>query len=349
MSTNASLRVKVISVLILALLIPLTALSFRPVSAQPQGFLSVKKTSIVDATGQPVILRGVNYPGYSGSEPTFHSEYIYEGIAEDGFNVVRLPISWSNLEPSPGVFNLVYFYEFVNQDVKWAKENGLYIILDMHQYNWADKFGGTGIPDWAVQQYPATAAGKQAAISNFWVNNTLQEQLAQVWLTIAEIYANEPTIAGYDILNEPTFYIYNNQGANASSITQFYTKILNTIRPVDQKHIVFLEQANTNLPSVPFANIVWSPHFYALSTVSEYYHDNITILASALAEDYQTFVVGMRTPMWIGEFGGFMTDGSQLTYLKDATTLFNEYQIGWAYWPNSGQAGITIPYVLTSS
>ena len=101
------------------------------------------------------------------------------------------------------------------------------------------------MPNWAVQQYPATAAGKQEAISNFWVNNTLQQQLAEVWVSIAEIYANEPTIAGYDILNEPTLYIYNDQGANASSITQFYSKVLNAIRQVDNKHIVFLEQANT--------------------------------------------------------------------------------------------------------
>jgi len=347
MNTREALRVSGIFSIILMIL--LAAFPFRPASAQTTGFLSVKGTSIVDSSGHPVILRGVNYPGYERLPPTLHSEYAYETIAKDGFNVVRLPISWSNLEPSPGVFNLVYFYEFVNEDVQWAKQNGLYIILDMHQYFWAERFGGTGLPNWAVQQYPETVAGRKAAISNFWVNNTLQEHLAEVWLTIAKIYANEPTIAGYDILNEPTFYIYNDQGATPSSITQFYAKLLRTVRPVDPRHIIFLEQANVNLPSVPFSNIVWSTHFYTLATPPKYYHANVTLLASALAAEYQTFVIRMQTPMWIGEFGAFMDNASQSMWLQDATTLFSQYQVGWAFWPATYTASIPIPSVLLQS
>src|SRR3990172_11520598 len=92
----------------LLVLVLTLGLAFVPntFAAKAQGFLSVQGTQIIDSTGSPVLLRGVNYPGYESgrSDPKVHSESAYEMFARSGFNVVRLPISWGNIEPYPGAF-----------------------------------------------------------------------------------------------------------------------------------------------------------------------------------------------------------------------------------------------------
>ncbi len=49
-----------------------------------------------------------------------------------GLNLMRLCVSWSELEPTPGVYNATYV-EYVAQMVSWAREQGVYVIIDMHE------------------------------------------------------------------------------------------------------------------------------------------------------------------------------------------------------------------------
>jgi aryl-phospho-beta-D-glucosidase BglC (GH1 family) len=322
-----------IALLALAIILGMVIAAARTVSAQTTGFLSVKGTWIVDSSGNPILLRGVNYLGYQCGRAVSHSESAYASFAQMGFNVVRLPISWANIEHIKDYFDITWLIWYVDQDVQWARKYGIYIVLDMHQYNWASRFGGCGAPDWSVAQYPPTEQGMREAVSDFWTDISLQAHLVMVWGKIASHYANEPTIAGYDLLNEPWVYSSVIPSLNASHLDSFYTRVTAAIRAVDQNHILFLEPANMNTLNTSFDNkIVWSPHFYQLSFASKYYPQNLTVLQADLAAKYQTFDLGSKTPMWIGEFGAFMTDGSADNWLKDAKALFDKYQIGWAWW-----------------
>jgi endoglycosylceramidase len=308
------------------------------VSANPQSFLSAKGTWIVNAKNQTVLLRGVNYPGYESQDDerggiTLHSESAYRTFAQMGFNVVRLPISWEMLEPYPGIFNDRYLASYVDRDVQWAKKYGLYMVLDMHQYCWAVEFGGSGAPDWSVQQYAPTELGMRKAVSNFWVNGSLQDHLSGVWRNVARHYANEPTVAGYDILNEPRIYTSVISDLNGTHVNSFYLKVVKSIKSVDPNHVIFLEPANMHVFNLTIEkNIVWSPHFYPLAYASEYYPQNITVLEADLAAKYLKFSVETGTPIWIGEFGAFMRDKSYHAWLEDARRLFDKYHVGWAWW-----------------
>ncbi len=340
------MRRKTITALLLFTIIVLVAAPSVTVSAKPQGFLSTKGTWIVDEKDQIVLLRGVNYPGYDAQEPNggirLHRENAYRTLARMGLNVVRLPISWAMLEPEPGAFNIRYLKWYVDRDVQWAKKYGLYIVLDMHQYYWADKFGGSGVPGWIVKGYSSNKEGMQQAISDFWANSSLQDHLLQTWRKIAQYYATESTIAGYDILNEPWIYTCVYPELNGAHVDAFYTNGIATIRSVDSKHIIFLEPANMNTYKLPIReNIVWSPHFYPLAFASQYNPENIKVLEADLAAKYRKFVVEIGTPMWIGEFGAFMKDNSRLEWLQDAVTLFEKYQVGWAWWAFDGKGGFT--------
>src|SRR3990172_7322979 len=328
----------------LLVLVLTLGLTFVPniFAAKTQGFLSVQGTQIVDSDGRPVLLRGVNYPGYDSGNPRLHSEAAYETFARSGFNVVRLPISWGNLEPYPGMFYESYLTRYVDRDIRWAKKYGLYIILDMHQFNWAAKFGGNGAPDWTVNQYPPTQTGMLQAVSEFWNNTALQDHLTNVWTKVALRYAKEPTVAGYDILNEPWIYSSVIPNLNASHVDSFYLKAIESIRAVDSNHIIFLEPANMHANSFPMKDkIVWSPHFYPLSFAPHYDPLNITVLSADLDAKYERFVLEMGSPMWIGEFGAFMKDATSEQWLRDAVALFNEYQVGWAWWAYSRTRGST--------
>lgn len=64
----------------------------------------------------------------------------------------------------------------------------------------------------------------------------------------------------------------------------------------------------------------------------KYYPQNFTMLQADIAAKYRRYVIGYEAPMWIGEFAAFMTEGSYAEWLRDATTLFNMYNVGWAWW-----------------
>ena len=53
-----------------------------------------------------------------------------------GFNVIRLTLSWSQLEPTPGTYNVTYL-DRIAQVVGWARQQGIYVLLDMHQDNYS--------------------------------------------------------------------------------------------------------------------------------------------------------------------------------------------------------------------
>jgi endoglycosylceramidase len=341
-------RNKIISFFALAMILGTVIVGNATVSGRTTGFLSVQGTWIVDSTGTPILLRGVNYPGYDSLYPRSHPESAYANFAKMGFNVVRLQISWASLERYKGRFDDYFLSFYVGRDVQWAKKYGLHIVLDMHQYQWASKFGGGGVPDWAVAKYPANELGLREAVSDFWADPSLQDHLIMVWKGIATRYANEPTIVGYDLLNEPWIYTSIIPELNATHIDAFYAKTTQAIRAVDPNHIIFLEPANMNTFNTSFdSNIVWAPHFYPLSYASTYYPENQTVLELKMDAMYQNYVTRSNAPLWMGEFGAFMTDGTANNWLKEAQALFNKYQIGWAWWAYGDQRdGGTVPNCL---
>jgi len=326
---------RTISLFTLAVILGMVIAGRVTASAQTTGFLTVKDTWITDDTGKEVLLRGVNYRGYEQVPIRLHTESDYASFAQMGFNVVRLPITWADLEPSSGTFNVGFLLWHVDQDVQWAKKHGMYIVLNMQQDHWASRFGGCGAPDWAVKQYSPDDLGMREAVSDFWANPSLQDHLVMLWKNIARHYANETTIAGYDLLNEPFVYTSIIPWLNASNVDSFNVKVTAAIRTVDSNHIIFLEPANMPTFNTSFdSKIAWSPHFYPLSFAPVYYPENLTVLEADLEAKYQTFVIQSHRPMWIGEFGAYMNSPSADNWERDAKSLFDKYQVGWAWWPS---------------
>ena len=97
--------------------------------------------------------------------------------------------------------------------------------------------------------------------SELFTNYTNQRWLASTWKYIANYYKDEAVIGGYDLLNEPA------RAGVANTLRNIYEQTIDSIRTVDQKHIVFIEgnwygNDHTGLLPPFDPNMVYSFHHY---------------------------------------------------------------------------------------
>lgn len=193
-------------------------------SQKQDGFAKVRDGKFIDPLGREIILHGVNICEKSKARNflSWHGPKEFAIMREWGFNCIRLGISWEAVEPIPGKYNDEYLGN-IDKRIQWAKDNGIYVIIDMHQDVFGPKVGGNGAPNWATlddgkahirgdgiwSMAYFTSPAVHAAFDNFWDNKPasdgvgVQDHFALTWQHIAKRYANEPTVVGYDLFNEP--------------------------------------------------------------------------------------------------------------------------------------------------
>jgi endoglycosylceramidase len=298
---------------------------------------------IFDDLGRQVVLRGVNlnvigdYYQASPELPAvlpYRAEYFTE-MAAQGFNVVRLLIHWSALEPERDRIDRAYL-ETIRTAIRDAEAAGVYVVLDMHQDAWGKyiatpagtvcppgsepAIGWDGAPEWATLTDGGTTCRRGSrefadavinAFRNFYDDTDgIQGQLVKTWAAVAREFAGETAVAGYDLLNEPHFVDVNDLRF-APALGAFYSRTIDAIRGAERaaggnEHIVFFEPL-VNFPGVgstPEAdftadtNIVFAPHNYAESINSFFTIEGQFRNIRRAASRYQT-------TWWIGEYGWF--------------------------------------------
>jgi endoglycosylceramidase len=202
---------------------------------------------LYDQQGRVVFFHGVNavykLPPYelypAPGKPWNFSAADASLIAALGFNVVRLGMTWSGLEPGtasanntsicrpgapgdPHQFNqavLTRYLDNLDKTVALLGRFHIYTLLDMHQDVYSQQFDGEGAPNWAVCTHGAqitdlpgrwsqnyTSAAADTAYRHFWTNDVagnLQGEFDRVWAAVAGHFRTNPWILGYDPFNEP--------------------------------------------------------------------------------------------------------------------------------------------------
>lgn len=292
--------------------------------------------AIVDTDGRQVTLRGVNLNSlgdYYQADPNLPTvvpvtETDWSAMEAHGFNVVRLLVSWSSLEPRPGHISRSYLRR-VHRAVEHASEHGIYSVIDMHQDAWgkyiasppgvvcppgrSPAIGWDGAPEWATITAGAdtcTAGSREdsAAVQTAWDSfytdrDGIMSHLVQVWGAIAREFRDDPAVAGFDLLNEP------NHGTSPTfldGLTRYFGRAIDAIRAAEGElgenhHIVFFETTvfGVGVPAnfTTDENIVFEAHNYGESI------GNLPI--APLFDYFQSLATGYRTAMWVGEYGWF--------------------------------------------
>ena len=185
--------------------------------------IKISGDRFVNENGDQILFNGVNSvckdpgQGYLFPEP----EQVFRRFREQGFNLIRLGIFWDGVEPQPGVYDQDYLQR-VRDVIALAQENGLYVMLDMHQDLFSRKWED-GAPLWATldeglphpenctmwyDAYLQSEAVIRAA-DNFWRNAPatdgvgLLDHYEAMWEMLAGYFDPCENVIGFEPMNEP--------------------------------------------------------------------------------------------------------------------------------------------------
>lgn len=188
------------------------------------------------------------------------SEEHFSVAARTGFNTARIVLTYRVFEDNgkPGVYKKAG-WDLLDKYIAWAKKHNVYLVL-----NFSVPQGG----------YQPGGGGK-----NLWKKLELQIRFRKLWKEIAQRYANEPSIAAYDLIGEPhpTSSATDSVGDNIQWKT-LAQQLVDDIRSVDQNHLIDVEAVNwvddgtisdwslEVLDSFQFlvndSNVMYDTHFY---------------------------------------------------------------------------------------
>lgn len=344
----------------------LSADDFVPLSTRCQHF--------VDAEGRVVILRGVNariegvFDVDLGPErvplqpiPEFGAADV-ASMRALGFNVLRLPMQWSGVEPTDAraeepprdpEYDETYL-DRVEAVLDLCEAAGLFVLVDFHQDAYSKWIGEDGAPLWAIQPEPemilegpltdlaARRASAQVlrAFETFFgdsaVGAELRRRYAAMAAHVAARFADHPAVVGYDVFNEPV--------ASDEETYRLNVQVAEAIRAVTRQLVFFEPPAlqrnlaeSSGIPGAgpfPVAGAVYAPHVYTLAFTGTdeqrraFTLDTLRRGNRSAAREAQAW----GTPLFVGEFGydpeGIRADD----YYQMQLRLQDEYGASSAVW-----------------
>lgn len=152
-------------------------------STEPLPRIGVHGNRFVSAKGDTLVFRGLNCSDPDNLEQQGHwNKAYFEEIKSWGANVLRFPVhptAWRRRGQET-------YLQLLDQGVQWAKELGLYVIIDWHS------IGNLRSELFQAPMYETT-----------------QKETFEFWRTMAKHYKDEPAVAFFELYNEPT--VFNGQ------------------------------------------------------------------------------------------------------------------------------------------
>jgi endoglycosylceramidase len=324
----------------------------RPAAADLP-WLSVSGGRIVDAEGRTVLLRGFNDDAllhYPWRTPPAMDESDAALMARAGFDVVRLPISWDEIEPRRGVIDQAYVTRVV-QTVAMLGRHHLYSILDMHFLpGWGEAFNSGTAPAWAslplipnVAWYPTDPADKDtnpaamAAETYFWSSPAWQADFFRAWQAIARPLAGTSDLAGYDLYNEAHPFPVPPRLFEQWYLWPLYRRAIEAVGQADANHLFIVEStlfADEPTAIVPLTapNLVYSPHLYTGALIPRILSGlGPNPIARSVAERRREAAM-LPAALWFGELGIDHARADATQWAGDALQQLDDADSGWAWW-----------------
>lgn len=260
-------------------------------------------------------------------QDNYWTEQDFDNCAAMGVNCIRLPIWYMNLVDFNGNM-LDNAFDRIDWFVREAGERGIYVILDMH--------GAPGSQNGSDHSGIDGGNNKQAASQFFWGNNAASNQnlYYSLWEKIAARYKGNPTVAGYDLLNEPyCTYRYNSGYSDSQLRTQLwniYDKAYDVIRAVDPDHIIIMEATwdAVDLPnpdSYGWKNVMYEYHNYMYDDYDNANGKQISNMQNKLNGIAKA---NYNVPSYMGEFCYMNNYDAWSAGVK----LLNDAGLNWTTW-----------------
>lgn len=306
------------------------------------GFVTVRGRELVDPNGRTLNLKGINLGGWLvpegymlgftkagssrqiqtlikelvGTEANnafwkrWYRTYIDRSdiryIRSLGMNVVGVPFDYRLFTPEDYPETWVDTgFELLDRVVKWSGEAGLYVILDMHAAPCGQN--GTNIDN--SYGYP-----------RLYQDAACRARAEAVWRRIAEHYADDRSVIGYDLLNEPLpdkpeYRRYD------PALEKVYEEMATAIRKVDKNHVLFITGSRWGYNLDMFDR----PHFdpKLVYTFHTYWSEPSESAFQPLLQFSQKHDV----PIFLGESG----ENTDL-WIETFRTALESHDVGWTFW-----------------
>lgn len=244
----------------------------------------------------------------------FKENYITEAdirfMAGQGVNTVRIPFNYKlfTLEDYMGMNDDGEGFRLIDRVMAWCQKYKIYVILDMH-----DCPGGqTGDNIDNSYGYPW-----------FFTSMKSQQLFFDIWERIAAHYKDNPSVLGYELMNEPIAPYFGADVARFNNqLEELYKKAVAAIRRVDRNHIILLGGSQWNGNFEPFKDwtfdhkIMYTCHRYGGSADQEAFQEIID------------FRDKTGLPMYMGETGH-----NSDQWQSNLCEMLTENNIGYTFWP----------------
>jgi endoglucanase len=324
--------------------------------------LSTLGAKIIDAGGQEVLLRGVNW---FGIETELHAPHglwrrdYQEMLAEMkklGYNLIRLPYSVAGLR-APDVSGIDFSIgrnselqgktplEVMDVIIQEAERQGLLILLDSHRLN-------------------------NQRIPELWYGDGFTEvDWIDTWKMLAQRYKNQANVIGADLKNEPHGVASWGTNDLATDWRLAAERAGNAILSVNPNWLIVVEGVEKNVPGQKLKHhwqggnlegvkrypvrlsdprkLVYSPHEYGPGVYNQPYFSEPSFPKN-LRDRWQigfNYISSQKiAPILIGEFGGRQVDtiSQEGIWQNEFVKYIRENKLSFAYWswnPNSADTG----------
>ncbi len=252
------------------------------------------------------------------------TEFDFREIAGMGFNCVRIPFWYRNFQSDDNgtwILNEAGEKDFSRLDwaLEMCRKYGLYAILDFHGVN-----GCQGAQDHCGQKDNCRFfdRGKEG--------EAFRAQALEIWTLLAERYAGDPTVAMFDLLNEPLCDI---PVIRRSYITlnRFYADAYRAIREKDPGRVICM-MGTWDIGKLPnpackgWTNVVYQLHQY--NSKLDGFQSRIDASAA----------LHYNVPLYAGEFHPTAeTEGSKVNCtVGDILGLYEAEGVNWTVWTWKG-------------
>ncbi len=341
--------------IVLLLSLSLMSLSAKSVSAAGTGYWHTSGSQILDSNNEPVKIAGVNWFGFETSNYVVHGLWSrgYKDMMNQmknlGYNTIRLPYANQDFDSGVNPNGIDYSknpdlqglspIQIMDKIVAYAGQIGMKIILDQHR---PDSSGQSAL--WYTNAYPESR----------WISD---------WQMLAQHYANNPTVVGADLHNEPHDNACWGCGDNSVDWQAAATRAGNAILSVNPNWLIIVEGVQNynnqyywwggNLMGVKdhpinlnIANrVVYSAHDYPSSVNSQpwfsagNYPDNLP----GVWDQYWGYISKNNiAPVILGEFGSKLQTTSDQQWFNTLVNYLKGNNINWIFWswnPDSGDTG----------